>query len=338
MASMNTRLNIEKLDGNIVQKHGGSKKVGFKQLGPCVKTGVHGVHVQKCVWFEVELQGAQKNREDEVIQESHDHAAVAQRKLKVKKLEGKTNMNCLVNKQVHHGANIGAVIMKTGVHGQEGAEGNAAERYRGDNNMAALGMQLLVRRSSDDSNIYYWKYAPGMFIYLFLYIDYMGFTCESKAEILVTKGLLDEAKEIILEGGLSGNRDEEKKSKGSCIYALASHMYQIVYTRPDIASANVAMLNGRGLQTNVHWYGFIIHECAVSWEVILQHIMALLTTEAKYMTLAKKLKEDTWLKRFSAESGFELKLVAGIATCALTKVVPNPRFQHWLKLLCIVEG
>ena len=53
-------------------------------------------------------------------------------------------------------------------------------------------------RSSDDSKIYYWKYAPGMFIYLFLYIDYMGFTCESKAEIWVTKGLLDEAKENII--------------------------------------------------------------------------------------------------------------------------------------------
>ncbi|GJZ53711.1 hypothetical protein Tco_0608596 [Tanacetum coccineum] len=37
MASMNTRLNIEKLDGNIVQKHGGSKQVGFKQLGPDVE-------------------------------------------------------------------------------------------------------------------------------------------------------------------------------------------------------------------------------------------------------------------------------------------------------------
>nr|GEY90673.1 zinc finger, CCHC-type [Tanacetum cinerariifolium] len=36
------RLNIEKLDGNIVQMHGGSKQVGFKQLGPGVETGVHG--------------------------------------------------------------------------------------------------------------------------------------------------------------------------------------------------------------------------------------------------------------------------------------------------------
>ncbi|GJX97643.1 hypothetical protein Tco_0353441 [Tanacetum coccineum] len=65
MASMNTRLNIEKLDGNIVQNHGGSKQVGFKQLGLGVKTGVHGVHDEKRVWFEVELQGAQGDRKAE---------------------------------------------------------------------------------------------------------------------------------------------------------------------------------------------------------------------------------------------------------------------------------
>nr|GEY20496.1 zinc finger, CCHC-type [Tanacetum cinerariifolium] len=90
MASMNTRLNIEKLDGNIVQKHGGSKQVGlkqlgsklvgfkqlgvkqvgFKQLGPSVETGVHGVHDEKRVWFEVELQGVQGDREAEVFQRS----------------------------------------------------------------------------------------------------------------------------------------------------------------------------------------------------------------------------------------------------------------------------
>ncbi|GJS61827.1 hypothetical protein Tco_0656611 [Tanacetum coccineum] len=57
MASLNTRLNIKNLDGNIVQKHGGSKQVGFKELGPGVETGVHGVQDEKRVWFEVELQG-----------------------------------------------------------------------------------------------------------------------------------------------------------------------------------------------------------------------------------------------------------------------------------------
>lgn len=334
---MNTRLNIEKFDGNIVQEHGGSKQVGFKQLGLGVKTRVHGVHVQKRVWFEVELQGAQENREAEVIQESNDHAVVAQRKLEVKQLEGKTNTDCLKNEQkkVYLGAKIGADIMKTGVPGQEGAEGNVAERYRGDSNMAALGvagvikeyahesltfrdavacevisMRMAVmkedmdtrsgmcmlsnsfRRSSDDSFIYYWNYAPGLFIYLFLYIDYMGFTCESKAEIWVIKGLLDQAKEIILgmkifrtqsgntprvsrfrfsngtsvqillgghstlslEGSLSRNRDEEKKSKGSCIYAVRSHNYQVVCMRPNIASTDVGMLDrfDRGLQMDVH--------------------------------------------------------------------------------------
>ncbi|GKA12186.1 hypothetical protein Tco_0691732 [Tanacetum coccineum] len=64
---MNTTLNQnEKLDENIVQKHGGSKQVGFKQLGPGVETGVHGVHDEKRVWFEVALQGAQGDREAEV--------------------------------------------------------------------------------------------------------------------------------------------------------------------------------------------------------------------------------------------------------------------------------
>ncbi|GKC77534.1 hypothetical protein Tco_1128308, partial [Tanacetum coccineum] len=60
-----------------VKKHGDSKQVGFKQLhskqvgfkqlGPDVETGVHGVHIDKLVWFEVEPQGAQENREFEVF-------------------------------------------------------------------------------------------------------------------------------------------------------------------------------------------------------------------------------------------------------------------------------
>ncbi|GKB84223.1 hypothetical protein Tco_0956495 [Tanacetum coccineum] len=96
MASSINRFDIEKLDGNIVQNHGGSKQVGLKQLGSkkvrfkqlghkqvgfkqldhCSKTGVHGVQIKKRVWFEVEPQGAQRNREYEV-QDSNDDAALA---------------------------------------------------------------------------------------------------------------------------------------------------------------------------------------------------------------------------------------------------------------------
>ncbi|GKB01229.1 hypothetical protein Tco_0829273 [Tanacetum coccineum] len=205
--------------------------------------------------------------------ESNNHAAVVQRKLEVKQLEGKTNTDSLVNKQVHHGENVRAVIMKTGVLSEEGAEGYDAERYRGDSNMAALGVAAVIkeyahesltfrdavaceviskwiyvmkedmdtrpsmcmlsndfRRSSDDSNILYWNCAPVR--------KRKQFSNEMSVHIL-----LGGHSTLSLEGGLSGNRDEEKKSKGSCIYALGSHVYQIVCTRPDIASADVGMLN-----------------------------------------------------------------------------------------------
>ncbi|GKC22664.1 zinc finger, CCHC-type containing protein [Tanacetum coccineum] len=59
-----------------VQKHGGSKQVGFKQLGhkqvgfkqlgSGIETRVYGVQIDKRVWFEVKLQGAQGDREAEV--------------------------------------------------------------------------------------------------------------------------------------------------------------------------------------------------------------------------------------------------------------------------------
>ncbi|GJV78281.1 ALP1-like protein isoform X1 [Tanacetum coccineum] len=58
-------------------------------------------------------------------------------------------------------------------------------------------------------------------------------------------------------------------------------------------------------------YEFMIQECAVSSKAILQHVMVLLTTEAEYMTLTVELKDDTFLKGLSRESGFELGLVAG---------------------------
>ncbi|GJV05744.1 hypothetical protein Tco_1343400, partial [Tanacetum coccineum] len=227
--------------------------------------------------------------------------------------------------------NVGAFIMKIGVPGQEGAEGNAAERYRGDSNMAALGVAGVIkeyahesltfrdavayeviskwiyvmkedmdtrssmcmlsddfRQSSDDNNIYYRKYAPGMFIYLFLYIDYMGFTCESKAEIWVTKDLLVEAKEVILGMEMFRTRS------GNTLRVTRFRFFNGMSVQILLGGHSTLSLEG-GLLGN----------------------------------------HDEEKKK----SGFELRLVAGIATCALTKVVPSPRFQHyWLKLLRIGEG
>ncbi|GKE11623.1 hypothetical protein Tco_1415174 [Tanacetum coccineum] len=95
MPRTSTRFNIEKLDENDVQKHGGSKHVGFKQHGSDVKIGVHMVQVQKRVWFEVKLQ-----------EDSNDDVGVAQRKLEFKQLNGKTNTNFLVNVKIHLSVNM----------------------------------------------------------------------------------------------------------------------------------------------------------------------------------------------------------------------------------------
>ncbi|GKB81044.1 hypothetical protein Tco_0947939 [Tanacetum coccineum] len=91
MASSITRFDIKKLDGNIVQNHGGSKQVGLKQLG------FHGVQDEKRVWFELELREAQGDHEAEVFR----------------------------------------------VPGQEGAEGNVAEKKKVKESMKANLRKLL---------------------------------------------------------------------------------------------------------------------------------------------------------------------------------------------------
>nr|GEY56526.1 hypothetical protein [Tanacetum cinerariifolium] len=108
MASSITRFDIEKLDGNIIQNHEGSKQVGLKQL-------VHRVQIDKCVWFEVDLHGAQEDRKAGVFQVSNDDDAITQRWLENKQLEERTNTDCLVKEQkkVHLRIKVGADITVT---------------------------------------------------------------------------------------------------------------------------------------------------------------------------------------------------------------------------------
>nr|GFB18883.1 hypothetical protein [Tanacetum cinerariifolium] len=100
--------------------------------------------------------GGQGNRETEDFWVSNDNDAAAQRRLKDKQLEEKTNTDYLVNMQVHRGANVGAFIMKTEVHDQEGVEGNVAEMYRGGSNTAALGVAGVIEVYDT-----YWKIEGG---------------------------------------------------------------------------------------------------------------------------------------------------------------------------------
>ncbi|GKA54542.1 hypothetical protein Tco_0753491, partial [Tanacetum coccineum] len=100
MASMNTRLNIEKLDGNIVQKHGGSKHVGFKQLGSkqvgFKQFGHKQVGFKQLGHKQVGFKQLGPGVETGV---SNYDTTVAQRRLEDKQPEEKTNTDCLVKEQ-----------------------------------------------------------------------------------------------------------------------------------------------------------------------------------------------------------------------------------------------
>nr|GEX61144.1 zinc finger, CCHC-type [Tanacetum cinerariifolium] len=79
------------------------------------------------------------------VKVSNDDTAIAQRRLKDKQPEEKTNMDCLVKEQVkiHLGIKVGASITVTGVPGQEDAEGNVVEKKKVNESMKAHLRKLL---------------------------------------------------------------------------------------------------------------------------------------------------------------------------------------------------
>nr|GEW28992.1 zinc finger, CCHC-type [Tanacetum cinerariifolium] len=132
----------------------------------------------------------------------------------------------------------------------------------------------------DDNNGYYWEYtlAKGNVLGMEIVRDQSGNTLRVSQSRFYNEKLVQTLLEghfiLSLEGSLSGNCDMEKNGKMSCIYAVGSQEYQVVCTRPDIASADGA-------------------------------------------------KEAIWLKGLAIESGFELKIVAGITTRALSTAIPR---------------
>nr|GEV99707.1 zinc finger, CCHC-type [Tanacetum cinerariifolium] len=201
MASMNTGLNIKKLDRNIVQKDGGSKQVRFKQLSPGVETRVHGVHDEKRVGFEVEMQRAQGDCEAEVVlyrnigfNESGEY------------------------KKTFIGSGVGTGSMQV-LHGfefeVEPLGDHTFEVEPQENIDQGAGLQEAELKDDMDarSDVFY-------------------------NEKLV-QTLLEGRSILSLEGSLSGNCDVEKNGKWSCIYAVRSQEYQMLCTILGIAYANV---------------------------------------------------------------------------------------------------
>nr|GEW78906.1 zinc finger, CCHC-type [Tanacetum cinerariifolium] len=323
MASMNTRLNIEKLNRNIVKKHGGSKQVGFKQLGPGVETGVHEVDDEKHVWFEVELQGAQGDREVKVSRgynqftylvnglpssaigfknpidmlavfgwlASIKHGMLEPVKeygFEVKPL-GDHTFKVKPQKNIDQGADLQEVQTQILMEYQLARDKDqhlACElfEYREDSNEVAFAFASVEKIYVHESLTFDNTVACKVEIRVSLLV-------KAKGNILGLKIIRDQSEGhsiLSLEGTLSGDCDVQKNDKHT-----------------GFLDFNYAM--GRSItiiSRSITGYGLIL-ECVGSLKAYLQHM--------------KAWKKEIWLKRLLTESGCELRLVAGIATGTLVK-------------------
>ncbi|GJZ92661.1 hypothetical protein Tco_0664726, partial [Tanacetum coccineum] len=338
MASMNNRLNIEKLDGNIVKNHGGSKQVEFKQLGPGVETGVHGVHDEKCIWFKVELQGAQGDREAEVFQVSNDDTAVAQRWLEDKQPEEKTNTDSLVKEQEK--------------------EYQTGWKIKTDNS----GLSKIFWAEDTTMSTYLVTRSPSSAIGFKTPIDMLGFFGWLAS---IKQGMLGPVKVVLYRNTGFNESGEYKKTfigsgvgtgsmqvlqveefdvepqddhtfevepHGNVNHVVGSQEVQtqdLIYYHPardreqHSLEARSIRWSARDLTKHLQMWA-----CLISLIIDYRHtymFLWILTTpwvdqsQAAYMTLIGAWKKEIWLKGLLAESGYELSLVAGIATGALVK-------------------
>ncbi|GJT75579.1 hypothetical protein Tco_1042304 [Tanacetum coccineum] len=350
MASMNTRLNIENLDGNIVQKHGGSKQVGlkqlgckqvgfkqlsvkqvgFKQLGSGVETGVYGVHDEKRVWFESGLSKF-----------FGWLASVEQRMLEPVKVRNMGFNESGEYKKTFIGSGVGMGLMQMlqGVefdlkpqedqkfevepHGNVDHEDGSQEvqtqdlmeyqlahdmeqhfiyelfEYREDSNEASFVVVVVDKIYAHES---------------FTFNDTVACEVISRWKIGLKEDMDVRSDVYVLSNGCRKSRDDSHNYYWK--YApVGSQEYQVVCTRPGIASSDVDILDGfdRGLQTNIQvfvdfdyakgrsititsrsitGYRLMILGFVGRLKANLQHTKALSTTESRYMTFTEGWKKE----------------------------------------------
>ncbi|GJS14893.1 ribonuclease H-like domain-containing protein [Tanacetum coccineum] len=138
------------------------------------------------------------------------------------------------------------------------------------------------------------------------------------AEIWATKGLLDKAKGNVL--GMEIVRDQS----GNTLRVSQSRFYngKLVHT----------LLEGHSI---LSFEGSLSGDCDVERMMWISHKVRVDDTTMYRKLRSYDAKEVIWLKGLAIESGFKLKIVAGIATGALSKAIPGSRFQHRLNLLSI---
>ncbi|GJS09472.1 retrotransposon protein, putative, ty1-copia subclass [Tanacetum coccineum] len=172
--------------------------------------------------------------------------------------------------------------------------------------------------------------------------DDMLIACKSKAEIGSTKSLLKKEFDMKKLG-------EAKKILDVIGWALQAVVEGFPVKDCDVEKDEKDPDKGR----SITGYVFLVQGCVVSWKEMLQYVVALSTTEAKYMALTEAVKEAIWLRGLLEELGVKLNTVAvncdnqgevleaktvkvlkvgeHNAADALIKVVPGWKLQHCLE-------
>nr|GEX53602.1 zinc finger, CCHC-type [Tanacetum cinerariifolium] len=129
----------------------------------------------------------------------------------------------------------------------------------------------------------------------------MVFSCGCKAEIWVTKGLLDKAKGNVL--GMEIVRDQS----GNTLRVSQSRFYNEKLVQTMLEGHSILSLEGS-------LSGIVICKRMTNEHVLVDfdHVMGRSIT-------VMGLKKEIWLKRLLTESKYELRLVARIAIGALVK-------------------
>ncbi|GKC02484.1 hypothetical protein Tco_0994094, partial [Tanacetum coccineum] len=150
----------------------------------------------------------------------------------------------------------------------------AGSHYREDNNEAAFAVAIMrmcsatvaknvvttamaITRSIHQATKGLLDKAKGSVLGMEIVRDQSGNTLRvSQSRFYIRKlvqTFLEGQSILSLEGSLSRDCDVEKNGKWSCMYAVGSQEYQVVYTRIDIAFADLVMLDkfDHGLQIDI---------------------------------------------------------------------------------------
>ncbi|GKB24303.1 hypothetical protein Tco_0863704 [Tanacetum coccineum] len=217
-------------------------------------------------------------------------------------------------------------------------------------NMGFIESDNGFKESSDDMNDYYWEYTPGLLdeakgnklgteIFRILSGNTLRVSHYRVYNGKLVQTLLEGHSILSLEGSISGDCDVKKNTctyvrgrvhicswKSAYVFLDRSYVkfcarkeYQVVCTRPDIASADVGMLDG--VRVDDTWM------CGELGSYFTAHGGFVDNISGVYDTYGG-CKGDYLAEWTQMESGAELRLVAVVAIGVFTHEIPGPRFHH----------